>query len=157
MKMLGTNGGGFYGMNSAHPFENPDAASNFLTTSSMMWFPMALVFMYGRMLRRRRHSVVIFSVMFVLLAGTILWTIYFDTLKPNPGLIAHSQSRTFEIPSASCAGWQADNHSARGGRTAGGPTSRQSRGQGIALRNLGGLDVRGGDGRLHVRSGDLRA
>ena len=51
MKMLGTNGGGFYGMNSAHPFENPDAASNFLTTSSMMWFPMALVFMYGRMLQ----------------------------------------------------------------------------------------------------------
>jgi len=84
MKMLGTNGGGFYGMNSAHPFENPDAASNFVTTSSMMWFPMALVFMYGRMLRRRRHSVVIFSVMFFLLAGTILWTIYFDTLKPNP-------------------------------------------------------------------------
>src|ERR1700726_359917 len=63
MKQLGTNGGGFYGMNSAHPFENPDAASNFLTTSSMMWFPMALVFMYGVMLRRRRHAIAIFSVM----------------------------------------------------------------------------------------------
>src|ERR1700733_9142429 len=104
MKMLGTNGGGFYGMNSAHPFENPDAASNFFTTSSMMWFPMALVFMYGGMLKRRRHSVIIFSVMFVLLAGTILWTIYFDTLKPNPGLIAHSQSSTFEVPSARARG-----------------------------------------------------
>jgi len=104
MKMLGTNGGGFYGMNSAHPFENPDAASNFVTTSSMMWFPMALVFMYGRMLRRRRHSVVIFSVMFFLLAGTILWTIYFDTLKPNPGLTPHLQSRSFEIASATAPG-----------------------------------------------------
>src|SRR6202030_1540959 len=104
MKMLGTNGGGFYGMNSAHPFENPDAASNFLTTSSMMWFPMALVFMYGAMLRRRRHSAVVFSVMFVLLAGTILWTIYFDTLKPNPGLIARSQSSSFEAPSATAPG-----------------------------------------------------
>src|ERR1700722_19197953 len=99
MKMLGTNGGGFFGMNSAHPFENPDAASNFLTTSSMMWFPMALVWMYGVMLGRKRHSLVIFSVMFVLLAGTIVWSIYFDTLKPNPGLIAHPQSRTFSIPS----------------------------------------------------------
>jgi potassium-transporting ATPase potassium-binding subunit len=104
MKMLGTNGGGFFGMNSAHPFENPDAASNFFTTSSMMWFPMALVWMYGIMLRRRRHSLVIFSVMFVLLAGTILWSIYFDTLKPNPGLTAHSQSRTFSIPSATAPG-----------------------------------------------------
>jgi potassium-transporting ATPase potassium-binding subunit len=104
MKMLGTNGGGFYGMNSAHPFENPDAASNFLTTSSMMWFPMALVFMYGVMLRRRRHAVAIFSVMFALLVGTILWTIYFDTLKPNPGLIARSHSSNFEVPSATAPG-----------------------------------------------------
>ena len=100
MKMLGTNGGGFYGMNSAHPFENPGATSNFLTTSSMMWFPMALVFMFGEMLQRRRHAAVIFSVMFVLLAGTILWAIYFDTLKPNPGLTAHPSSTTFVVPSA---------------------------------------------------------
>src|SRR6204780_1175840 len=104
MKMMGTNGGGFFGMNSAPPFENPDAASNFFTTSSMMWFPMALVFMYGGMLKRRRHSVIIFSVMFVLLAGTILWTIYFDTLKPNPGLIARSHSSNFEVPSATAPG-----------------------------------------------------
>src|ERR1700677_2686207 len=108
MKMLGTNGGGFFGMNSAHPFANPDAASNFLTTSSMMWFPMALVWMYGVMLGRKRHSAVIFSVMFVLLAGTIVWSIYFDTLKPNPGLIAHPQSRTFSIPSASAPGGKRD-------------------------------------------------
>jgi K+-transporting ATPase ATPase A chain len=104
MKMLGTNGGGFYGMNSAHPFENPNAGANFLTTSSMMWFPMALVFMYGRMLRRQRHSLVIFSVMFLLLAGTILWTIYFDTLKPNPGLTPHLQATKFEVPSATAPG-----------------------------------------------------
>ena len=51
MKMLGTNGGGFYGMNSAHPFENPTALSNFFNTLAMMIFPFALVFMYGRMLR----------------------------------------------------------------------------------------------------------
>src|SRR6202167_2544133 len=108
MKMLGTNGGGFYGMNSAHPFENPTAGSNIFTTSSMMWFPMALVWMYGVMLGRKRHSLVIFSVMFVLLAGTIVWSIYFDTLKPNPGLVAHPQSRTFSIPSASAPGGKRD-------------------------------------------------
>ena len=50
IKMLGTNGGGFYGMNSAHPLENPTATSNFFTTLAMMIFPFSLVLMYGRML-----------------------------------------------------------------------------------------------------------
>jgi potassium-transporting ATPase potassium-binding subunit len=104
MKMMGTNGGGFFGMNSAHPFENPSAGTNFFETFCMMLFPMALVLMYGRMLKRLRHSVVIFSVMLLLLIGTVVWTIYFDTMKPNPGLTAHPNSRTYEIASASAPG-----------------------------------------------------
>jgi len=108
MKMMGTNGGGFYGMNSAHPFENPGAGANFFETFCMMLFPMALVLMYGRMLRRFRHAVVIFSVMLVLFVGTIVWAIYFDTMQPNPGLTAHPQSRTFTIASASAPGGKKD-------------------------------------------------
>jgi potassium-transporting ATPase potassium-binding subunit len=104
MKMLGTNGGGFYGMNSAHPFENPTAGSNIATTSSFMLFPMALVLMYGRMLSRRRHANVIFAVMLTLLVGTVLWAIYFDTLRPNPGLTAHPGPQNFEIASATAPG-----------------------------------------------------
>src|SRR3984957_9984449 len=104
MKMMGTNGGGFFGMNSAHPFENPSAGSNFFETFCMMLFPMALVLMYGRMLRRPRHAIVIFSVMLFLLIGTVVWAIYFDTMKPNPGLTAHPQSRTYEIASTSAPG-----------------------------------------------------
>ena len=104
MKMLGTNGGGFYGMNSAHPFENPTAGSNIATTSSFMLFPMALVLMYGRMLSRRRHANVIFAVMLTLLVGTVLWAIYFDTLRPNPGLTAHPGAQNFEIASATAPG-----------------------------------------------------
>ncbi len=104
MKMMGTNGGGFYGMNSAHPFENPSAGANFFTTFCMMLFPMALVFMYGRMLKRLRHSIVIFSVMLLLFVATIVWAIYFDTMKPNPGLTAHPQSRTYTIASATAPG-----------------------------------------------------
>ncbi len=87
-KMLGTNGGGFYGMNSAHPFENPTAITNFFTTFAMMVFPFCLVLMYGRMLHRMRHGWVIFSVMMLMMVGTIVWTICFDTQKPNPGLTA---------------------------------------------------------------------
>ncbi len=104
MKMLGTNGGGFYGMNSAHPFENPTAASNFVNTLSMMIFPFALVLMYGRMLGRMRHGIVIFSVMLLMMAGTVVWSVYFDTLKPNPGLTAHPVARTYDIPSATAPG-----------------------------------------------------
>src|SRR6266851_4683906 len=103
-KMLGTNGGGFYGMNSAHPFENATAVTNFLTTFAMMIFPFALVLMYGHMLKRVRHAVVIFSVMLVMFVGTVVWAIYFDTLKPNPGLTAHPVARSFEIASATAPG-----------------------------------------------------
>jgi len=103
IKMLGTNGGGFYGMNAAHPFENPTALTNFINCFSMMIFPFALVFMYGRMLHRMRHSWVIFSVMLALMAGTIAMSISFDTLRPNPGLTAHS-ARTYEVPNAAAPG-----------------------------------------------------
>jgi len=104
IKMLGTNGGGFYGMNSAHPFENPTGLTNYFDTLAMMIFPFALVLMYGRMLGRMRHAFVIFGVMMVLAIGTIVWTIYFDTLKPNPGLTGHPVARTYEIPSATAPG-----------------------------------------------------
>jgi len=98
IKMLGTNGGGFYGMNSAHPFENPTGLSNFFNTLAMMLFPFALVFMYGRMLGRLRHSWVIYSVMLFLMAATVVWSISFDTLKPNPGFTAHPTARSYQVP-----------------------------------------------------------
>jgi K+-transporting ATPase ATPase A chain len=104
IKMLGTNGGGFFGMNSAHPFENPTALSNFFNTLAMMLFPFALVLMYGRMLKRIRHSYVIFSVMLLMMAGVIVWLVYFDTLKPNPGLTGTAVAQTYDIPSASAPG-----------------------------------------------------
>src|ERR1700737_1646524 len=104
MKQLGTNGGGFYGMNSAHPFENPTDLTNFLSCVAMMLFPFSLVLMYGRMLKRIRHAIVIFSVMGVLMIGTVVWAVYFDTLKPNPGLTAQPGGQTYEMASATAPG-----------------------------------------------------
>jgi len=104
IKMIGTNGGGFHGMNAAHPFENPTGLTNFVNCLSMMIFPFALVLMYGRMLNRKRHAFIIFSVMMVLMIGTIVWSVTFDTLKPNPGLTGHPVTRTYEIPSATAPG-----------------------------------------------------
>ena len=97
IKMLGTNGGGFFGMNSAHPYENPTGLSNFFNTLAMMIFPFGLVLMYGRMLGRLKHAAVIFAVMMFMMIGTIVWSIAYDTLQPNPGLTAHA-AQTYEIP-----------------------------------------------------------
>ncbi len=107
IKMLGTNGGGFYGMNSAHPLENPTAGSNFFTTLAMMLFPFALVLMYGRMLGRIRHSVVIYGVMLAMMAGLIVWVIVFDTMRPNPGLTAHA-AETYQIANPSAPNGKID-------------------------------------------------
>jgi K+-transporting ATPase ATPase A chain len=104
IKMLGTNGGGFYGMNSAHPFENPTALSNFFNTLAMMIFPFALVLMYGRMLKKMRHAYVIFSVMLFLMAGTIIWSVLFDTYMPNPAFTGQSVTRSYDVPSATAPG-----------------------------------------------------
>jgi potassium-transporting ATPase potassium-binding subunit len=104
IKMLGTNGGGFYGMNSAHPFENPTALSNFFNTLAMMIFPFALVLMYGRMLKKMRHAYVIFSVMLFLMAGTIVWSVLFDTYMPNPAFTGQSVTRSYDVPSATAPG-----------------------------------------------------
>jgi K+-transporting ATPase ATPase A chain len=99
IKMLGTNGGGFYGMNSAVPLENPTAVSNFVTTFAMMIFPFSLVLMYGRMLRRIRHSVVIYSVMLTMMVGLIVWAVYWDTLQPNPAFTGAAAARNYDIAS----------------------------------------------------------
>ena len=107
IKMLGTNGGGFYGMNAAHPLENPTATTNFFTTLAMMLFPFALVLMYGRMLGRIRHSVVIYAVMLVMMIGLIAWVIRTDTMEPNPGLTAHAAT-AYQVPSASAPNGKLD-------------------------------------------------
>ncbi len=100
IKMLGTNGGGFYGMNSAHPLENPTAVSNFVTTFAMMIFPFTLVLMYGRMLGRIRHSAVIYCVMLAMMVGLIWWTVEWDTLKPNPAFTGTAAAQNYQIADA---------------------------------------------------------
>ena len=67
IKQLGTNGGGFYNANSAHPFENPTPFSNFLEMLAILLIPSALTFTYGKLIGSRRQGWTIFLVMFTLL------------------------------------------------------------------------------------------
>jgi potassium-transporting ATPase potassium-binding subunit len=90
IKHLGTNGGGFFGANSAHPFENPNEWSNFLTCVCILIFPFSLVVMFGRMIGNMRHAAVIYGVMMLMFVGMIGWAIGWDTLQPNPGLTGHA-------------------------------------------------------------------
>jgi K+-transporting ATPase ATPase A chain len=66
IKMLGTNGGGFFNVNSAHPFENPTAFTNFFEMGLVLIIPAALVFTYGRMTGNRRQGYAIYSAMMTL-------------------------------------------------------------------------------------------
>ena len=83
IKQLGTNGGGFFGQNSAHPFENPTPLTNFIEVFGLLIVAASLVFTFGLMIGDRRHAWCIFSVMLILLAGsfTVAW---WAESQPNP-------------------------------------------------------------------------
>jgi K+-transporting ATPase ATPase A chain len=78
IKQLGTNGGGFFGPNSTHPFENPTFWTNALAMISIILVPMASVWMFGRIVGRMRHAAVVFGVMGVLLVAKIAGAVYFE-------------------------------------------------------------------------------
>lgn len=85
IKQIGTNGGGFYGVNAAHPFENPTPLTNFLQMLAIFMLPAGLTSFFGRMTGDRRQGWVIFGVMMALfLAGfAVSW---WAESRPNPAL-----------------------------------------------------------------------
>ncbi len=83
IKQLGTNGGGFFGPNSTHPFENPSMFTNIVSMITLVLIPMACVWMFGRITGRMRHAAVVFGVMLVLLAGKLTWSVWHES-APTP-------------------------------------------------------------------------
>ena len=79
IKQLGTNGGGFFNVNAAHPFENPTALASFLQSFYILIIPSALVFFLGDAVGSRRHAWTVWAVMLALFIGGVLW-IYFSEL-----------------------------------------------------------------------------
>jgi potassium-transporting ATPase potassium-binding subunit len=76
IKQIGTNGGGFFNANSAHPFENPTPWSNFWQMLAIFAIPAALTYAYGRMAKNQKHGWALWAAMFVLFiggAGTAYW------------------------------------------------------------------------------------
>jgi len=94
IKQLGTNGGGFFGVNSAHPFENPTPFSNFLEVFAILILPAALVYSFGVMTKNIKHARIIFTVMLLIFVSCLaisLWSEY----TPNPvnGLTASLEGK----------------------------------------------------------------
>jgi K+-transporting ATPase ATPase A chain len=83
IKQLGTNGGGFFNANSAHPFENPTPWSNFWQMFAIFMIPAALTYAYGRMAKNQKHGWALWAAMFVLfIAGT--GSAYWAEARGNP-------------------------------------------------------------------------
>lgn len=76
IKQLGTNGGGFFNANSAHPFENPTPFSNFLEMLAILLIPASLTFTYGKMVGSTRQGWIIFAAMMVLLLAGLAVSLY---------------------------------------------------------------------------------
>jgi len=85
IKQLGTNGGGFFGANSAVPFENPNYFTNMVENICIVLIPMAMVFALGYMLKRKKLAWVIFAVMTLGFLCFAIPSIYFE-MKGNPAI-----------------------------------------------------------------------
>ncbi|MCX6238474.1 MAG: potassium-transporting ATPase subunit KdpA [Bacteroidia bacterium] len=83
IKQLGTNGGGFFNANSAHPFENPTPFSNFLEMLALLLIPAALTFTYGKMVGSTRQGWTIFTAMLILLVIGLSISLYAE-YSTNP-------------------------------------------------------------------------
>ena len=106
IKMLGTNGGGFFNANSAHPFENPTPLTNFVQMLSIFVIPAGLTYTFGKMVKDTRQGWALFAAMSVLfLAG--VFVAYPAEQAGNPILSEARASRIAPRPASPAATWKA--------------------------------------------------
>jgi K+-transporting ATPase ATPase A chain len=83
IKQIGTNGGGCFNANSAHPFENPTPWTNFWQMLAIFLIPSAMTYLLGRMVKNQRHGWAVWAAMFVLFLGGVT-TAYWAEARGNP-------------------------------------------------------------------------
>ncbi len=108
IKMLGTNGGGFFNANSAHPYENPTPFSNFLQILSIFIIPAGLTFTLGRMTGSPGHGWAVLAAMFVLFAAGFS-TVYWAESQPHPLIHGAAQTHTLTAPGGNMEGKEVRN------------------------------------------------
>ncbi len=85
IKQLGTNGGGFFGVNSAHPLENPTYFTNIIEDVCIILIPIAMIFTLGYMIRRQRFAWMVFGIMTIGFLLFVIPSIYLE-MKGNPAI-----------------------------------------------------------------------
>jgi K+-transporting ATPase ATPase A chain len=108
IKMLGTNGGGFFNANSAHPFENPTPLSNFMEILSIFVIGAGLTYTLGRMTGSRGHGWAVFAAMYVLFAIGFA-VCYWAEAQPHPLIHGAAQIRTVTAPGGNMEGKEVRN------------------------------------------------
>jgi K+-transporting ATPase ATPase A chain len=103
IKMLGTNGGGFFNANSAHPYENPTPLSNFLQMLSIFLIPAGLTYTLGRMTGSSGHGWAVLAAMSILFVAGFT-TLYWAESQPHSLIHGAEQSRTATAPGGNMEG-----------------------------------------------------
>jgi K+-transporting ATPase ATPase A chain len=137
IKQLGTNGGGYFNANSAHPLENPTPVSNFLEMLAILLIPAALVFSYGRMTNARRHAWILFTVMFVLFLGGLALSLYGE-YQSNPalGIMRNLEGKETRLGIANSVLWSVSTTAASNGSVNAMESSLSPLAGGVALFNM---------------------
>ncbi len=108
IKQLGTNGGGFYNANSAHPFENPTALTNFLAILAMALIPAALTYTFGRMVGDTRQGWAVLAAMLVLFGSVVLVATHYEQAgNPRVAALGVDQRATSEQSGGNMEGKEA--------------------------------------------------
>ncbi len=108
IKMLGTNGGGFFNANSAHPFENPTPFSNFLEILSIFIIPAGLTYTLGRMTGSPGHGWAVFAAMFILFTAGFSFC-YWAESQSHPLIHGARQTHTATAPGGNMEGKEVRN------------------------------------------------
>ena len=108
IKMLGTNGGGFFNANSAHPFENPTPFTNFLQILSIFVIPAGLTYTLGRMTGSPGHGWAVFAAMYVLFAAGFA-SLYWAEAHPHPLIHGALQTASAAAPGGNMEGKEVRN------------------------------------------------
>lgn len=137
IKQLGTNGGGFFNANSAHPFENPSSFSNWLEMIAIILIPAASVYAYGLMIRSPRQGVLILGVMsFLWLLGAV-FAVYAERIdQPNLPFSPHMEGQETRIGNVNSIIWAISTTGTSNGSVNAMLSSLSPLSGGIALFNI---------------------
>lgn len=117
IKQLGTNGGGFFGVNSAHPFENPTPLSNFLQCLAILLIPVAQVFAFGKMLKKEKQGLAILLSMSVIFFTLLIGSLYseYNFLPDYSGGVVPMEGKELRIGTNESVLWSVATTAASNG------------------------------------------